>query len=57
MMILASRIYKRMVGMPMRELLVPKGADIGIFIETTNLFLINIRERLSASFFAKKPGT
>jgi O-antigen/teichoic acid export membrane protein len=57
MMILASRIYKRMVGMPTRELLVPKGADIGIFIETTNLFLINIRERLSASFFAKKPGT
>lgn len=57
MMILASRIYKRMVGTPMRELLIPKGADFDILLETANHFLINMRERVSASIFAKKPGT
>lgn len=55
-MILVARFYKQMIGIRMRQLLVPKTEDLDDFFGTMNHFIGNVKGRLSASCFAKKPG-
>jgi len=56
MMILAARIYKKMVGMPLRALLVAKKEDLNFFFQTTGSLFVQMREKLLANIFVKKPG-
>ena len=56
-MILAVRLYNRMIGINIRQLLIPKKEDFYTLIRITIQFLINMRETLLAYFSARRLGT
>ena len=54
MMVLSCRIYRRMLGVSMTELLIPQKADLIFLFRTANCFILNMKERLWPNFIAKR---